>query len=173
MTPSKERLALRAYKRSFVADRPVEQVSIRAAGRGDAEAVARLHLLVRRVSMPYLPELHTLDETVAHFASVIGQQTVLVAERGNSILGYCAYRDGWLDHLYVDPAHQRNGIGSDLLERASASNPRLRLWVFQKNVGAIRFYERHGFARIETTDGAANEEREPDALYERRQRSMQ
>jgi ribosomal protein S18 acetylase RimI-like enzyme len=42
----------------------------------------------------------------------------------------------------------------------------LQLWVFQKNVGARRFYERHGFRLVELTDGAGNEENEPDARYE-------
>ena len=39
------------------------------------------------------------------------------------------------------------------------------LWVFQKNEGARRFYERHGFELVKLTDGAENMEREPDALY--------
>jgi GNAT superfamily N-acetyltransferase len=41
----------------------------------------------------------------------------------------------------------------------------LRLWTFQKNEGARRFYERHGFDVVEMTDGAGNEEHEPDVLY--------
>jgi len=40
-------------------------------------------------------------------------------------------------------------------------------WVFQRNLAARRFYERHGSRLIEMTDGALNEEREPDALYEK------
>ena len=41
-----------------------------------------------------------------------------------------------------------------------------RLWVFQANAGARRFYERHGLRVVRLTDGAANEEKTPDALYE-------
>ena len=116
--------------------------------------------------MPYLPELHSLNEAVTYFASVIGRQSVLVAEHRGSVIGYCAFRSGWLDHLYVHPARQSNGIGSQLLKRAMAAGDRLALWVFQQNVAAVRFYERHGFRCIETTDGTTNEERQPDALYE-------
>jgi putative acetyltransferase len=43
----------------------------------------------------------------------------------------------------------------------------LRLWTFQRNAGARRFYERNGFAAVELTDGLGNEEREPDVRYER------
>ena len=48
--------------------------------------------------------------------------------------------------------------------RRSAGAEGLQLWVFQRNVGARRFYERHGFTLTELTDGSRNEEREPDAL---------
>jgi GNAT superfamily N-acetyltransferase len=72
-----------------------------------------------------------------------------------------------LEALYVDPDLHGRGIGTALFEQAKRRRPGgLRLWVFQANFGARRFYERHG-CRLETlTDGAANEEREPDALYE-------
>ena len=38
--------------------------------------------------------------------------------------------------------------------------------MFQKNEGARRFYERHGFRLVRLTDGDGNMEKEPDALYE-------
>ena len=41
-----------------------------------------------------------------------------------------------------------------------------RLWVFQQNEGARRFYERHGCTLVLETDGADNEEHLPDALLE-------
>jgi ribosomal protein S18 acetylase RimI-like enzyme len=53
-----------------------------------------------------------------------------------------------------------------LLDHAKALRPNgLQLWVFQRNAGARRFYERHGFRLVKLTDGSANMEREPDALY--------
>jgi ribosomal protein S18 acetylase RimI-like enzyme len=70
-----------------------------------------------------------------------------------------------VEHLYVKPDAQRAGIGSTLLDAAKARRPAgLRLWVFQRNEGARAFYAKHGFAEVERTDGAANEEREPDVL---------
>jgi hypothetical protein len=33
------------------------------------------------------------------------------------------------------------------------------------NVGARCFYERHGFTAVEMTDGAGNDERQPDVRY--------
>jgi hypothetical protein len=42
----------------------------------------------------------------------------------------------------------------------------VRLYTFQPNEHARRFYERKGFAPIEFSDGSTNEERCPDVLYE-------
>jgi len=42
----------------------------------------------------------------------------------------------------------------------------VRLWTFQQNTGSRRFYERHGFEPVRTTDGRDNEERCLDVLYE-------
>ena len=43
----------------------------------------------------------------------------------------------------------------------------LRLWTFQRNAGARRFYERNRFIAVEFGDGSGNEEGEPDVRYER------
>jgi hypothetical protein len=43
----------------------------------------------------------------------------------------------------------------------------LRLYTFQCNQGARRFYERHGFIAVAFGDGSSNEEGEPDIRYER------
>jgi GNAT superfamily N-acetyltransferase len=65
----------------------------------------------------------------------------------------------------VDPPHTGHGLGSWLVEYAKAEHPgHLDLWTFQANAGARRFYERHGFVAVETTDGD-NEEGAPDVRY--------
>ncbi|MNI84182.1 putative acetyltransferase [compost metagenome] len=60
---------------------------------------------------------------------------------------------------------QGRGIGSRLLDIAKANHVRLNLWTFQKNAGARFFYESQGFEVVRETDGADNEEQEPDILY--------
>lgn len=89
----------------------------------------------------------------------------MVGEAATKVVAFCAYREGWLDHLYVLPEHQRLALGTALLNDAKHASSELQLWVFQRNEGARRFYERNGFELIELTDGSANEEHEPDARY--------
>lgn len=65
------------------------------------------------------------------------------------------------------PDRQGLGLGSAMVERAKASMPQaVQLWTFQSNTAVHRFYERHGFVAVESTDGSQNEERAPDVRYQ-------
>lgn len=139
----------------------------RPAAPADAGAIAALFRATRQACLPYLPELHTKEEDRVYFSTdVLRTKIVWVAECKKRILGFCAFKDGWLDHLYVAQTFQRHGIGAKLLGIAlSTEHNTLDLWVFQQNVPAIRFYEALGFKLVKKTDGSENEERVPDALY--------
>ena len=132
----------------------------------DAEPVAGLFGAVRLACLPYLPKLHTPEEDLWFFRNrVFAECEVWVAEE-EAIDGFIAFRDGWIDHLYARPDCQHRGIGKALLARAMQAGEPLRLWVFQRNTGAIASYRARGFHEIERTDGRHNEEREPDMLME-------
>ncbi|MBP3567927.1 MAG: GNAT family N-acetyltransferase [Lachnospiraceae bacterium] len=47
--------------------------------------------------------------------------------------------------LFVEPVLQGQGIGAKLLEFAVAERQVNHLWALEKNVKAIKFYERNGF----------------------------
>ena len=71
----------------------------------------------------------------------------------------------WIDQLYVDPASTGKGIGRMLLEHAMRLRPTgLKLWTFESNLGARRFYEARGFVAVASTTGE-NEEHAPDVCY--------
>jgi GNAT superfamily N-acetyltransferase len=122
--------------------------------------------------MTYLPPMP--DEHVPLVAGIIARHDeVWLAEAEGRIVGFLSIahsqRDGGdvLERLYVEPDVQGQGIGTALIEQAKALRPGgLVLWVFQKNTGARRFYQRHGFRLVKLTDGAENMEHEPDALYQ-------
>ena len=139
---------------------------IRRAATEDAPAIAALF---RRSSggLAFLPTLHTPDEDHEFFGAVVEQQEVWVWEEASRILGFAALGDAMLNHLYVEPVEQARGIGTALLAHAKLRRDQgFRLWTFQRNANACRFYESRGFSIVEMTDGAGNEEREPDVLYE-------
>jgi ribosomal protein S18 acetylase RimI-like enzyme len=145
---------------------------LRRARPEDAAALSVILRTAMRGAMPSLPELHTPDDDHRFLSDVVlPNEEVWVAEIDGTPVGFVALgsRSGldFLQHMYVAPQHQRRGLGTKLIERAKERRPTgFRLWVFQENVGARHFYERHGLRLVELTDGSRNEEREPDALYE-------
>lgn len=147
-------------------------VVFRAATPSDADAVADVYLTSRQRFLPYAPLTHS-DESVRQWTAVhlIPDTDVTVAVLEGKVVGLMALsRDdaaGWIDQLYLHPRAVGQGIGSQLLKQAKAKlGSPIRLYTFQANEGARRFYERHGFEAIEFGDGSQNEERCPDVLYE-------
>ena len=140
---------------------------LRRAALADAGQVARLQRHVMRVSLPYLPDLHTPEEDLRFFSErLFPENEVWVAEADGVVAGYVSVEGAELNDLYVRPGYQGRSIGTTLLEKAKEQSPgELTLWAFQRNDGARRFYERHGFEAIELTDGSDNEEREPDVRF--------
>ena len=117
--------------------------------------------------MPDLPELHAEDEVRAWVAaSVLPDAAVWVAEVAGEVAGYLALKGADLEHLYVAPGCQGRGLGSALMGKAKELRPRLRLYAFARNARARTFYEARGFVAIAFSNGAGNEEQEPDVLYQ-------
>jgi GNAT superfamily N-acetyltransferase len=144
--------------------------AIRRGGPRDARAAADLYLRAREAalragSMP--AGVHDDDDVHGYFASHVVEACELwVAEQEGALAGILVLDGDFVDQLYVEPGLTGHGIGSALLAVAKRERPRgLRLWAFQSNTGARRFYERHGFVEVRQTDGRDNEERAPDVLY--------
>ena len=132
----------------------------------DTEAVGDV-FLAALAGMTYLPDLYTEEETRTFIRELLlPNNEVWVAEEDGRVIGFVGLGDDCVRHLWVQPEAQNRGVGTALLTVAKERrSDGLQLWVFQRNVGARRFYERHGFTLAQLTDGGRNEEREPDALY--------
>jgi GNAT superfamily N-acetyltransferase len=132
----------------------------------DMEAAARVHREAFDHALPWLTGLHTpVEDRWFYRERVFKTCQVHGAFEGGGLTGIIAFRSDWIDQLYVLPEAQGLGVGSELLQIAKRAFDRLQLWTFQRNVRARRFYEARGFALLEETDGAGNEEKEPDARY--------
>lgn len=147
-------------------------IDIRQLDRSDMGDAARVHRAAFDDRLPHLAGRHTPAEDLAYFEHhVFTDCEVFGAWEGERLLAFIAIRDWWIDQLYVSPEHQGEGLGSHLLDVAKARQTELRLWTFQRNLPARAFYEARGFELIERTDGARNDEQEPDALYLWRRRT--
>lgn len=148
--------------------------TLRPALPGDAAAVADVLIASRRAFMPYAPSAHSDADTrewVQHTLLATARVHVAtVADRVVAVLATARDEDAgcsWIDQLYILPGHTGQKLGAQLLAHAHTELPLpIRLYTFQANAGARRFYERHGYRAIALTDGADNEEKCPDVLYE-------
>lgn len=139
-------------------------IPLRRATRADMSACALIHRAAFDAALPWLAGLHTPEEDHVFFSGpVFDAGEVWLA--GEPPAGFIALHEAWIDHLYVAPNSQGQGLGRALLAKALEDGSERRLWTFQANARARRFYERHGFIAERFTDGAGNGEREPDVLY--------
>jgi ribosomal protein S18 acetylase RimI-like enzyme len=90
------------------------------------------------------------DDDRRHFRDVVARQSeVWLAVEDGQILGFLALAGTQVSHLHVDPAAQRRGVGSALLERAKALSPGgLTVCTYQRDESARTFYSRRGFREV-------------------------
>lgn len=146
--------------------------NLRRATEADAIAVAEVYLRARKELVACAPLVHS-DQSVIEWieGKLIPAGNVTVAMLDGVIAGFVAVSLNsecrWIEQLYVLPKYLRRGVGTTLLDRArSELSPPIRLYTFQCNDPARRFYEHHGFKAITYGDGSGNEEHSPDILYE-------
>ncbi|MFD8521540.1 GNAT family N-acetyltransferase [Streptomyces capillispiralis] len=130
---------------------------VRPAAAADVEALAELRALVLR---PDLERLGRYDgrRVRQRLRDGFDPAHTWVIEVGGAIAGRVALRPAedahWLEHFYLAPGHQGDGIGSGvlraLLERCDRAGAVVRLNVLRGSA-ARRLYERHGFT-AETED---------------------
>ena len=145
---------------------------IRIARHTDAVDCAQVFLRSRAFALPTVPLVHPDREVRRWMADeVVGRTDMWVAEVAGTLVALMVLdpgrdQQGWIEHLYIDPAWMGRGLGDKLVQLAKERfSGGLQLWSFQVNGPACRFYERHGFVAQEQTEGAGNEERAPDVRY--------
>lgn len=92
-------------------------------------------LNIIRLAENYLAYLELLDRTYVYDDGVVK--------------GFCRGDGIRLEKLFVEPVLQGQGIGSALLTYAMENHHANGMWVLEKNIRAIRFYERYGFRKTD------------------------
>jgi ribosomal protein S18 acetylase RimI-like enzyme len=142
-----------------------------------ADDLPRLSQLARRTWSDAFGDSVTPDDAAleleksrseTYFAAAMREQTILVAEGDDALLGYVQFGDvdipdvavrpgvQALHRLYVDAGCQGRGLGRRLM-LAALQHPRLAaadriyLTVWERNERALRLYESMGFRVVGTT----------------------
>jgi len=132
-----------------------EQLQVRRVSPSEVPRASEMYVrsLVTLLSSILRPEqIRVEDDYRNHFVTKIAKDTeVWVAMRDERLIGILAMKDEWIDQLYVDPAAQRQGVGSAMVAQAKLlCSDGLRVVTLQRNSGACRFYESHGFVAYKT-----------------------
>lgn len=141
---------------------------LRPGTAADLPEVADLYLVARSAAedagaMP--PGIHPPHEVHAYVAGwdLTATELWVAAADDGRLVGFAHATPTWLDALYVLPEAAGRGIGSALLDLVRSTHPDgFGLWVFVRNRPARAFYGAHGLVEVTRTDGAENEERDPD-----------
>lgn len=126
--------------------------NIRQAKPEDAPRLAEIEVFNYRLNFYpifkcdefYFDELSVLGETEKYRRDESLIRSTYVYDDG-VVKGFVRIVENEVKKLFVEPALQGQSIGEKLLNYAIERHKVTFLWALEKNVRAIRFYERHGF----------------------------
>ncbi len=129
---------------------------IRRACAKDASRIAEIEIFNYRLYFYpifqsdefYFDELQVLPETKALAADKEKLSRTYVYDDG-AVKGFIRMNADEVEKLFVEPVLHGQHIGEALLRYAMEEHSAAWLWALEKNTGAIRFYERHGFKRTD------------------------
>lgn len=127
---------------------------IRTATAKDASRIAEIEIFNYRLYFYpifqsdefYFDELQVLPAAKALGADADALSRTLVYDDG-AVKGFLRMSDSEVEKLFVEPVLHGQHIGEALLTYAIGNFQVSWLWALEKNTGAIRFYERHGFKK--------------------------
>jgi GNAT superfamily N-acetyltransferase len=134
------------------------RLELRPAGEGDFEAMLSLRLMAMRESLERIGRFDP-DRARERLAREFRPSCTRHILRNGELVGYVVVieRPGELvlDHLYIHPQAQREGIGSWVMRQVIAEADAKTLPIAVKTLklsDANRFYERHGFVLHERSE---------------------
>ena len=117
---------------------------IRRLRKDDIERVADIWLNTNISAHDFIPAKYWQDNFAA-VKEMLLQAEVYVREEEKDIQGFVGLSDDYIEGIFVYEKAQSKGIGKQLLDYVKGIKRQLSLRVYQKNIRAIRFYEREHF----------------------------
>lgn len=130
---------------------------IRPLQKVDIDSVADIWLDTNRKAHAFVPTSYW-ERNFASVKEMLPQAEVYVYEDEKGIQAFLGLSGEYIEGIFVSEEAQSRGIGKLLLNHAKGRKSALRLNVYQKNMRAIRFYQREGFQiQREGLDAATGE----------------
>lgn len=183
MAPADRQTARSSVAITYRDATPDDRDALVALGRSSFDA-AFGHLYRPEDLAAFLHSAHSPEKVAAHLAD--RAVAYRLAERGGRLAGYAKLVEGAkfgvatgarrpvaLAQLYTDPALTGQGVGARLMdwtfeEARRRRSDAVQLSVWSQNDGALRFYARHGFAKVADIDFMVGSHRDDEYLLERR-----
>ena len=112
-----------------------------------------------------IPLVHNVEERADYGRWLLEHTRVTMIHNSSGVVGFLALEKHIIQALYIKKDFQGFGFGQAAIKFAQKQFEELRLWVFQSNIGAQKFYQRLGFQIVEKSDGEDNDYRLPDIFY--------
>ena len=112
-----------------------------------------------------IPLVHNVEERADYGCWLLEHTSVTMIHNSSGVVGFLALEKHIIQGLYIKKDFQGFGFGQAAIKFAQKQFEELRLWVFQSNIGAQKFYQRLGFQIVEKSDGEDNDYRLPDICY--------
>jgi ribosomal protein S18 acetylase RimI-like enzyme len=137
----------------------IEDLTVRSYAPADWAEVCRVHdaarvqeLATGRVDPRAFETMENIAEADEFFAS-----QVLVACVSGAVVGFVAWNGAYITWLYIQPTHQRRGIGRRLLfEAVRRIGPEAWTNVIAGNETALGLYTRSGMELVWVRSGECN-----------------
>lgn len=134
-------------------------IVIRAFQSGDLDTVMQIWLDTNIQAHDFISEKHWGDHLETVKSSLPKAEVYVYEERNtNQIEGFIGLVGDYIAGIFVRDGAQSKGIGKQLLDYVKKFKSNLTLNVYQKNVRAMRFYQREAFVlKSESTDESTKE----------------
>ena len=127
---------------------------IRKAKKEDVSRIAEIYVFNNRINFypifkDTLFSFHELQVVPLAKSLLVDSDTLdntYVYDDHQIIKGFIYTKDKEIKKLFVDSFFQGQNIGEKLLEYAMEYQDISFLWALEKNIRAIKFYQRHGFS---------------------------
>ncbi|WP_270316048.1 N-acetyltransferase [Lactococcus petauri] len=132
---------------------------IRKMKAEDLQKVVELWLRVNIANHRFIKCEYWLKQAAA-VEEAMKDADIYVYEENQKIIAFVGLIDQYIAGIFVSNSKQSKGIGKSLLQHIKASSQTLSLKVYQKNEGALRFYQREGFKIVAEGLDEDNNEKE-------------
>jgi putative acetyltransferase len=123
---------------------PAAATTIRQATANDHGDMLEIWLKASRIGHPFLGEEVLLEQQALLRSVYLPLAESWLVEAGRPI-GFMSLLGAYIGGLFVDPDAMRSGVGRQLIMQAASLLGKLRVEVYEANLGARAFYASMGF----------------------------